>query len=96
MDAEISYDLVMQEDMDFAEGTFRISGYEWQVFIVTRGPVAEPDLRRVEWESGATGYVITFPQNSKSNAPVIEQILGRALGVSRWNMVRGPDSMKLR
>src|SRR5262245_47640183 len=42
--AEISYDLVMGEDMAFVEGTYRLPGGDWQVVIVSRYDVAEPQV----------------------------------------------------
>lgn len=33
--AEISYDLVMDDDMSFVEGTYRLPGGDWQVVIVS-------------------------------------------------------------
>ena len=45
---EISYDLVMGDDMAFVEGTFRISGGEWQVFIfqTKTGKAQQPQHRQ--------------------------------------------------
>ena len=34
MHAEISYDLVMDDDMSFVEGTYRLLGGDWQVVPV--------------------------------------------------------------
>jgi hypothetical protein len=34
MKGEISYDLVMENDMSFVEGTYRIENGEWRVFIL--------------------------------------------------------------
>ena len=33
MKAEITYDLVMDDNMNFVEGCYRLHGGEWQVFI---------------------------------------------------------------
>jgi len=44
MHAEISYDLVMDSDMEFVEGTYRLPGEDWQVVIVSRHDVKEPAL----------------------------------------------------
>jgi hypothetical protein len=37
MKAEISYDLLMEEDMSFVEETYRIETGTWQVFIFSKG-----------------------------------------------------------
>jgi len=41
MQGEISYDLMMADDMSFAEGTYRIGSGEWKG--VTDEPPASPD-----------------------------------------------------
>jgi hypothetical protein len=92
---EISYDLVM-DDMDFVEGVFRLPGGEWQVVIVSKGPVTTPEVRPDRWESGAAGFVVTYPEGDLLDKMAVEDVLGRAAGVSRWVEVRGPDSMSLR
>ena len=43
---QMSYDLVMEEDMPFVEGCFRLPGGEWQVVIVSRGDVQQPLVER--------------------------------------------------
>lgn len=96
--AEISYDLVLDEDMSFVEGTFRLAGGEWQVFIV-RGldrDVPEPEVVPQRWESGVSGLVVRIPRTELINAETVERVLSRALGGTRWRRVRGPDSMSLR
>lgn len=37
MIGKISFDLVMESDMDFAEGSFCVANGEWQVFIFSKG-----------------------------------------------------------
>jgi hypothetical protein len=96
MRAEISYDLVMDDDMGFVEGTYRLPGQGWQVVIVSRYDVPEPDVVRGRWDSGFTGVFIRFPRVARLNAGAVERVLSAALGVSEWERVRGPDSMQLR
>jgi hypothetical protein len=99
MQAEISYDLVMQDDMPFVEGTYRLPGGTWQVFIFSRHfgpPVEKPQLKFGAWESGVTGVFVHFPQSGRLNKAVVEQVLSEASGVEKWTEVRGPDSMQLR
>ena len=38
---EISYDLVMEDDMAFVEGSYRIGGCDWQVFIISKRLIDE-------------------------------------------------------
>ena len=94
-DAEISYDLVMGDDMDFAEGTFRLAD-EWQVFIVSRASVDAVEWKNATWDSGVTGIVIRVPYGMRLNMAVIEETLSQATRMECWKRVKGPDSMQLR
>jgi hypothetical protein len=93
---EISFDLVMKPDMGFVEGTFRLTGGEWQVFVFKRGDVAEPQCRPSRWDSGVSGLVVTYPRVAVLNRASVERVLSSALAVQSWFLVRGPDSMQLR
>jgi len=96
MNTEISYDLVMDGDMAFVEGTYRVPGGEWQVVIVSRYDALEPQVVPQRWESGVSGVLIRFPRVRKLNREAVERELSAALGVAEWVQVRGPDSMRLR
>jgi hypothetical protein len=97
MHAEISYDLVMTDDMSFVEGTYRLPDRDWQVFIF--GPdesVAEPDAVTGKWPSGVTGIFVKWPPSKRLNKDAVLAVLSARLGVEEWSEVRGPDSMQLR
>ena len=98
MRAEISYDLVMDDDMDFVEGTYRFPGGDWQVVIVLAfdRDVPAPKVVPQRWESGVSGVVVRLPRTERINAATVERILSEALSISEWVRVRGPDSMQLR
>ena len=98
MRAEISYDLVMEDDMEFAEGTYRLPGGDWQVVIVLARDRDVPEPRPVpqRWESGATGVVVRLPRAERVNAEAVERVLSAAFDVLEWVRVRGPDSTQLR
>jgi|SRR6478735_5010676 len=98
MKAEISYDLVMDDDMPFIEGTYRLHGGEWQVVIVSAHDrdVPASQVERQRWDSGITGVYVRVPRNERINAATVERILSKALGVTEWVRVRGPDSLQLR
>ncbi|MBY0460137.1 MAG: hypothetical protein K2V38_22705 [Gemmataceae bacterium] len=96
MRAEISYDLVMEEDMNFVEGTFRLPGGEWQVVVVSKRPVPSPETKLTTWDSGVTGLVVTFPLDWKLDRAAVETLLGQVFGVGGWDEVHGPDSIRLR
>lgn len=98
MRAEISYDLVMDDDMEFVEGTYQLPGGDWQVFIVSAfdRDAHEPQVERQQWESGVSGVFVRLPRAVRINAVTVEQVLSAALDMSQWIRVRGPDSMQFR
>jgi hypothetical protein len=96
--AEISYDLVMEEDMHAVEGTYRLPGAEWQVMIFSAreeidDPVITPNAR---WMSGITGVHVEWPRHWPLNKAAVEHLMSSVCKVRRWIEVRGPDSIKLR
>jgi len=98
MTAQISFDLVMHDEMPFVEGTYLLPGREWQVLIFSsyadlEKPVVLTDAR---WESGVTGVHIKWPACTRLNKYAVLQLLSEQLGVTHWQEVRGPDSMALR
>lgn len=96
MRAEISYDLVMDDDMSFVEGTFRLPGGEWQVFIFRRHTHPQWTWWSRRWESGVSGVVVAYPNERVLNHAAVEVIMSNLFDVSEWVVVRGPDSMQLR
>ncbi len=98
MHAQISYDLVMEDEMSFVEGTFRLSGREWQVFIFCRDSTGSPPAINADarWETGVTGVVVKWPRGRALNRAVVLRVLSEQLGIAEWEEVRGPNSMQLR
>jgi hypothetical protein len=95
--AEISFDLVMEEEMSFVEGAFRLEGADWQVFTFCRHPGDQIEVNvHAIWASGATGVTVRVPKEKKLHRAIVLEILSAALGVRAWREVRGPDSMTLR
>src|SRR5688500_18251622 len=98
MKAEISFDLVMSDNMPFVEGTYRLPGRDWEVVIF--GPddtVGEPVVITTgHWESGVTGTFVKWPPSRRLNKSVVLSVLSNTLGVTQWEEVQGPDSMQLR
>lgn len=94
--AMISYDLVMDDEMEFIEGTFRLPGAGWQVIVTLRQDVLERAVKQVRWDYGVTGVNLIVPLSMQLNASVVETALGEHFGVDRWDVVQGPDSMILR
>jgi hypothetical protein len=96
MTGEISYDLVLEDDMAFVEGSYRKQNGRWQVFIFSKAPIDYPDMTSGQWSSGVTGVVFRLPLSSNLNKLVVEQMLSEKLAVNGWREVKGPDSMQLR
>ena len=96
MDAEISYDLVMVDNMAFVEGCYRIPARPWEVFTVTKKQIAEVEYRLCEWDSGVTGVAVRVPREMNLNRTQVERLLSANLAVGAWREVRGPDSIVLR
>ena len=93
---EISYDLVMDDDMPFIEGCFRLPYGIWQVVIISKRDVPTPQIKHTEWESGVKGVFIEFPRNKRLNAEQVEDLLTSIYRVKYWITVRGPDSIVMR
>jgi hypothetical protein len=93
---EISYDLVMDDNMPFVEGTFRLQDGTWQVIIISKDDILTPQIKFTEWDSGVTGIFIRFPQYNPLNATQTEALLSSIFDVKSWSKVQGPDSMGLR
>jgi hypothetical protein len=98
MKAEITFDLVMTEDMAFVEGCYRLAGGVWQVFIFRRSNgIEEVGMKQnLTWRSGVTGLNAILPTDAKIDRSVVLSALSDTLGVTEWSEVRGPDSMQLR
>jgi hypothetical protein len=97
IEAEISYDLMMEDELDFVEGTYRLPGGDWQVFVTHSGNVPEVEVKPQVWDSGIRGVVIHFPlKNRKLNRTAIEAKLSDYFDTQTWKEVRGPDSIQLR
>ena len=94
--ATISFDLETYDNMDFMEGTFKLPGQDWQVFVTIRTDTIEPVIKAAKWHSGVTGVNLLVPRLSKMNADIVRVVLGQYFGVDRWDVVRGPDSLTLR
>ena len=98
MQAQISFDLVMQDEMSFVEGTFRLSDGEWRVFtFIPDRSILKPRIDAdARWRGGARGMVVWWPRGQTLKKGVVLQILSKNLGITEWEEVHGPDSMQLR
>jgi hypothetical protein len=98
MRGEVTFDLVMDDDMSFVEGCYRVNGNDWEVFIVTKSPdCVELNIKMgLVWDSGVKGINLIFPEATKLNKTVVLDALSKALDIAEWSEVQGPDSMNLR
>jgi hypothetical protein len=95
--ALISFDLIMDDDMFFIEGTYQLPGYPWQVFIIHKeDDIHEPTLQFGGWRSGVTGFHIKVPRDTRLNAGMAIELLTEILDWTAWTTVRGSDSVVLR
>jgi len=89
MRTEISYDLVMDDDMEFVEGTYRLPGSEWQVVIFSafERDVTAPEVIPQVWPSGVTGIFVRFPRTERINRVAVQRVLSAAVPVYRhWEL----------
>ncbi len=93
---EISYDLIMEYNMSFVEGSYRIGNGNWQVFIFRKDAIEIAEVTSGHWSSGVTGLFVRVPLSVRLNKKAIELLMTERLGVTQWREVRGPDSMQLR
>jgi hypothetical protein len=98
MNAEITWDLVMLDDMAFVEGCYRIESGPWQVVTARKcrdgeQPTVRTDLR---WDSGVQGMNVLVRRDEHLNKEALLRIMSSTLGIEEWTEVRGPDSMILR
>jgi hypothetical protein len=99
---EISFDLVMEEDNPFMEGSYRLPGELWKVVIFTKDDVPgvqfQPSTwkRPTKWEREVMGMAVRFPKDAKMGRPELLRAMTSAFGFSEWFEVHGPDSMSLR
>lgn len=96
MTGEISYDVAMDADNSFVEGSYRVGDGAWQVFIVSKRDVPEAIIKSSTWDSGVTGVVIKLPRGTCLDKALVERLLSARHNVAGWVEVRGPDSMTLR
>src|SRR6266850_5938789 len=99
MKGEVTFDLVMDDDMSFVEGCYRLDDGIWHVFMFrkSRGIESEVGIKKdLVWDSGVTGLNVILPDDENLNKSLVLQTLSEILDVTEWVEVRGPDSILLR
>lgn len=99
---EISFDLVLEEDNGWMEGSYRLPGEFWKVVVFQRDDLlklrSQPTIwqRPTKWERDIAGVVIRFPRTARIGRDDLLRAMAQVFGRSDWVQVDGPDSMMLR
>jgi hypothetical protein len=96
---EITFDLVMEDDMSFVEGCYQLSDGVWHVFMFRKTRRGAEDVgvkKDLVWASGVTGLNVILADDENLNKPKVLETMSQILDVAEWTEVRGPDSMQLR
>ena len=93
---QISFDLVMEYDMDFVEGCYCDVDGIVKVFVISKMDCAAPTFKPVKWQSGVAGVNITVPLAQELDRPIALRLLANFTGIADWQVVAGPDSTSLR
>lgn len=101
---EVSVDLLLDQEIEFMEGCYRLPGLFWQVVVFLQDGVPEIQYQTQTWEKpthfelATTGVAIRIPQRERLHLDVMLRALRLVFGwrEDEWTIVQGPDSMVLR
>ncbi len=98
---EISFDTGLEADNRIVEGTYRVPGRFWQVFLFQKERTpgeSVPELRHHfgTWPSGITGIEFNVPSRDVLDRDYALRAFASIFGIDDWVEVRGPDSLLLR
>ncbi|MCY1054623.1 hypothetical protein [Nannocystis sp. SCPEA4] len=95
--AEISYDVVVDDDSQIVEGCVRLPGETWRTFHASKEDnLAEPRFWTFDWENGIRGMALEMPASTTMNKAALQQAFASFLGVEQIVEAPGPDSMMMR
>ncbi|WAS89971.1 hypothetical protein [Nannocystis punicea] len=95
--AEISFDVVVDDDSWIAEGCLRLPGETWRTFHAEKeNYLPEACLKTFDWENGIRGLSLTLPGEVTMNKAALAQAFAALLGVEQIVEAPGPDSMMMR
>jgi len=95
--AEISYDVVVDDDSTIVEGCVRLPGETWRTFHASKeDELAEARFWTFDWENGIGGMALELPAGVTMNKAALEQAFASFLGVEQIVEAPGPDSMMMR
>ena len=90
---EISFDTGLGEDEVIVEGSYRVPGRLWQIFLFRKESVTELRHRFEIWESGITGIHFEVPGDAVLDRDFVLRAFADVFGTEDWVEVRGPDSL---
>lgn len=93
---EISLDVVVDDDDEFVEGSYRLPGRFWEVFIMSKKDVAGLQHQHSTWDSGIAGTTFEVPASAKLDKSYVLAAMDSVFGNREWTFVDGPDSIVLR
>jgi hypothetical protein len=93
---ELSFDTVLGRDADVVEGSYRVPGRLWEIFLFEKKDVPEPRHHVSTWPSGITGLEFVLPKRAVLDRQAVLRGMAEAFGTQDWVEVRGPDSLLLK
>jgi hypothetical protein len=98
---EISFDTGLEADNRIVEGSYRVPGRFWQVFLFQKERTpgeSVPELRHRfgAWQSGITGIEFDVPSEAVLDREYMLRAFASVFGTDDWVEVRGPDSLLLK
>lgn len=93
---EISFDTGLSDDETIVEGSYRVPGKLWQIFLFLKDSVPELRHRITEWPSGITGIQFEVPREDVLDRDYILRAFSSVFETDDWVEVRGPDSLLMK
>jgi hypothetical protein len=93
---EISFDTGLGEDESLIEGSYRVPGKLWQIFLFRKESVTKLRHRFDVWESGITGIHFEVPREAVLDRDYVLRAFANIFGTDDWVEVRGPDSLLMK
>jgi hypothetical protein len=93
---ELSFDTRPGEDADVLEGSYRVPGRPWEIFLFEKKDVPEPRHQLHTWRSGITGIEFALPRGTVLNREAVLRWMSEVFATRDWAEVRGPDSLVLK
>ncbi len=93
---EISFDTVIDDENDTVEGTYRLPGQLWAVFVFMNEEVPALEHSIGTWKSGVTGLGVKVPVDTRISKEFMIKVMSDVFGSADWVVVSGPASFVMR